>query len=87
MEEILVSKLIATVEHQFVCRHWEEVTALTNKFNRNALVDGRGSVRIGKDVLVGPGAQLISYQHRFADLDQPINRQGLDLKEIALIAR
>ncbi|MCK6391357.1 MAG: acyltransferase [Azonexus sp.] len=54
------------------------------QFNRNALVDGRGSVRIGKDVLVGPGAQLISYQHRFADRDQPINRQGLDLKEIVV---
>lgn len=54
------------------------------QFNRNAVVDGRGSIRIGCDVLVGPGAQLISYQHRFADRAQPINRQGLELKEIVI---
>lgn len=54
------------------------------QFNRNALVDGRGSIRIGRDVLVGPHAQLISYQHRYADRDTPINVQGFDLAEIVI---
>lgn len=54
------------------------------QFNRNALVDGRGSITIGEDVLVGPYAQLISYQHRFAAVDLPINQQGLDAREIVI---
>lgn len=53
-------------------------------FNRGALVDGRGSIRIGSDVLVGPYAQLISYQHRFADRSMPINIQGFELAEIVI---
>jgi acetyltransferase-like isoleucine patch superfamily enzyme len=60
-----------------------EVGART-QFNRNALIDGRGSIRIGSDVLVGPGAQLISYQHRFGSLDIPINQQGLKVGEIVI---
>lgn len=54
------------------------------QFNRNALVDGRGSVRIGKDVLVGPGAQIISYQHRYESREIPINRQGLETAEVVI---
>jgi acetyltransferase-like isoleucine patch superfamily enzyme len=54
------------------------------QFNRNALVDGRGSIRIGNDVLVGPGAQLISYQHRFESLEVSINQQGLEAGEIVI---
>lgn len=54
------------------------------QFNRNALIDGRGSVRIGRNVLVGPNAQLISYQHRFSDRATPINKQGFDLAEIVI---
>lgn len=54
------------------------------QFNRNAVADGRGGMTIGEDVLIGPGAQLISYQHRFADPEVPINRQGLSLAEITV---
>lgn len=54
------------------------------QFNRNALVDGRGSIRIGNDVLIGPYAQLISYQHRFSDVTRPINQQGFELAEIVI---
>lgn len=60
-----------------------EVGART-QFNRNALVDGRGSIRIGSDVLVGPGAQLISYQHNFDRTDIPINCQGMEGREIVI---
>jgi acetyltransferase-like isoleucine patch superfamily enzyme len=45
--------------------------------NRNASIDARGAVTIGCDVLVGPYAQLIAYQHAFSSLDLPINVQGL----------
>ncbi len=54
------------------------------QFNRNAYVDGRGSVRIGRDVLIGPYAKLISYQHRFSDIDRPMIDQGIDLAEIVV---
>ena len=54
------------------------------QFNRNALVDGRGSINIGSDVLIGPGAQLISYQHRFESREVPINQQGLKTGEIVI---
>ena len=60
-----------------------EVGART-QFNRHALVDGRGSIRIGADVLVGPHAQLITYQHRFASRELAINRQGLATAEIVV---
>ncbi len=60
-----------------------EVGART-QCNRNALIDGRGSIRIGSDVLVGPGAQLISYQHRFESLEVPINQQGVEVGEIVI---
>jgi acetyltransferase-like isoleucine patch superfamily enzyme len=54
------------------------------QFNRNALVDGRGSVRIGSDVMVGPGAQIISYTHKFDRLDVPIWSQGMEGREIVI---
>lgn len=54
------------------------------QINRDAMLDGRGSIVIGRDVLIGPRAQLISYQHRAAAIDVPINRQGIDLREIVI---
>ena len=45
--------------------------------NRCASIDARGAVTIGCDVLVGPYAQLIAYQHAFSSLERPINIQGL----------
>jgi len=36
------------------------------EINNHAIVNGTGGVTIGNDVLIGPGAKLISYQHRFA---------------------
>lgn len=34
--------------------------------NNYAIVNGTGGITVGNDVLIGPGAKLISYQHRFA---------------------
>lgn len=45
--------------------------------NRNTSIDARGEVTIGCDVLVGPYAQIIAYQHVFASPERPINVQGL----------
>lgn len=45
--------------------------------NRNVSIDARGPVTLGCDVLVGPYAQLIAYQHEFSSPERPINVQGL----------
>lgn len=47
-----------------------------SEINHFALINGAGGVTIGRDVLIGPGAQLISYQHRYSERDQPISAQG-----------
>lgn len=54
------------------------------QLNRGASIDGRGPVELGCDVLVGPGAQIIAYQHRFADKRVPINRQGFAAETITV---
>lgn len=45
--------------------------------NRNVSIDARAEIRIGKDVLIGPGAQLIAYEHIFSAPDRAIITQGL----------
>ncbi|MCF8199349.1 MAG: acyltransferase [Sulfuritalea sp.] len=45
--------------------------------NRNASIDARGAVSIGQDVMIGPYAQIIAYQHVFSDPARPMNTQGL----------
>lgn len=52
--------------------------------NRNASIDARGAVSIGRDVLIGPYAQIIAYQHVFAAPEQPINTQGLRVGPISI---
>lgn len=52
--------------------------------NRGAAIDCRGDVDIGSDVLIGPGAQLIAYQHNFSIKDSPINTQGFVLAPIVI---
>lgn len=39
-----------------------------------------GSVRIGRQVMIAPHCGFFSYQHKFNDLSQPINRQKLTSK-------
>ena len=36
------------------------------ELNNFAIVNGTGGVDIGNDTLIGPGARIISYEHRFA---------------------
>ena len=42
--------------------------------NNFSIINGSGGVEIGSDVLIGPGARIISYQHQFA-AGTPIRRQ------------
>src|SRR5262245_54995301 len=40
--------------------------------NTGAIIDGRGGIRFGDDVLVGPYAVVTSSNHAFKQLDQPM---------------
>jgi maltose O-acetyltransferase len=40
--------------------------------NTGALIDGRGGIRFGDDVLVGPYAVITSSNHAFKQLDRPM---------------
>ncbi len=52
--------------------------------NQHVFIDARGSVLIGEDVMIGPFARLVSYNHIFADLNIPMNTQGFELGEIRI---
>ena len=41
-----------------------------------AFVGGQGGVRIGDDVIMGPGVRIFSENHAFEDVDRPIRAQG-----------
>lgn len=44
-------------------------------FNTGCHVDGRGEITIGSDVLIGPHVCILSADHGFEDLAQPIRAQ------------
>jgi len=52
--------------------------------NRHAYIDARGGITIGADVLIGPYARLVSYEHVFDDTGVPIIRQGVRTAEIVI---
>ncbi len=41
-----------------------------------SFLGGQGSIRIGRDVIMGPGVRIFSENHNHADVDQPIRTQG-----------
>jgi len=53
-------------------------------FSQNCLIQVRGRVRIGNNVLFGPGVSLFSENHNFADLDSFINEQGETRRGVAV---
>ena len=55
-----------------------------SSINQHVFIDARGSVLIGEDVMIGPFARLVSYNHIFADLNVPMNTQGFALGEIRI---
>jgi acetyltransferase-like isoleucine patch superfamily enzyme len=55
-----------------------------SEINNYSVVNGAGGVRIGRDVLIGPGVKIISYNHRFDALDRPIREQPYDYRPIVI---
>ena len=55
-------------------------------FNSNVMVNarGKGSIKIGDNVLIGPNVVLRSCNHSFANLDEPIIKQGMIEGEIVI---
>lgn len=51
--------------------------------NNFSIINGTGGVEIGNDVLIGPGARIISFQHQFA-AGTPIRRQPVTGKPIRI---
>jgi acetyltransferase-like isoleucine patch superfamily enzyme len=43
----------------------------------NAVIMGQGGVRIGDDVILGPGAMVLPIDHRHDDPGRPIREQGI----------
>ena len=55
-----------------------------SSINRHVFIDARGGVLIGEDVMIGPYARLVSYNHVFNKMDVPMNTQGFDLGAIRI---
>jgi acetyltransferase-like isoleucine patch superfamily enzyme len=52
--------------------------------NNFSVVNGTGGVEIGKNVLIGPNVQIISYQHNYQNRGAPIKQQGTTAKKIEI---
>lgn len=57
------------------------------RFNRGIMInaDIGGTIRIGKDCIIGPGVILRTANHRFSKLDKPIRHQGHKTSDITLL--
>lgn len=55
-----------------------------SELNHFVVINGAGGVSIGKHVLIGPTAQLISYQHSYQAADLPIAKQDYIYKPIVI---
>lgn len=53
------------------------------RVNNFAIINGTGGVDIGEDTLIGPGVQIISYQHRYAR-GTTIQSQPVDARPIRI---
>lgn len=49
-----------------------------------AHIGGQGGVRIGSDVIIGPGLRIFSEDHRHDRLDQRIREQGESRREVVI---
>ena len=55
-----------------------------SEINNFASIYGIGGVKIGKNVLIGPGVKIISYQHNYIKKDLIIKSQGLKKEKIVI---
>lgn len=49
-----------------------------------AHIGGQGGVRIGSDVIIGPGLRIFSENHRYDRLDQRIREQGESREQVTI---
>ena len=49
-----------------------------------SFLGGQGGIRIGNDVIMGPGVRIFSENHRFDALDQPIRTQGVRRRGVSI---
>jgi acetyltransferase-like isoleucine patch superfamily enzyme len=47
-------------------------------------VNAGGGIRIGKNVLIGPGCMIWSQNHRYSSADCPVCEQGYDFREVVI---
>jgi len=52
--------------------------------NTRSRLDGSGQLEIGDDVMIGPGVQIITSNHRFDRLDIPMMYQGINKKPVLI---
>lgn len=55
-----------------------------SEINNFSIINGTGGVEIGKNVLIGPNVQIISYQHNYEDRNKPIKFQGIKKEKIII---
>ncbi|TIX92077.1 acyltransferase [Rhizobium sp. P44RR-XXIV] len=53
-------------------------------FNEYSILLGRGGISIGNDVRIAAHAMVVSFDHNFDDLTQPIRLQGVTKKPIVI---
>ena len=54
------------------------------EINNFSVINGAGGVEIGMNVLIGPGVQIISYQHVYQDKNRLIKEQGYLYRKIVI---
>lgn len=52
--------------------------------SQNCFIQVRGRVKIGNDVIIGPGVSIFSENHNFTDSDLPVSAQGETRKGVII---
>ncbi|OHB73460.1 MAG: hypothetical protein A2V70_06805 [Planctomycetes bacterium RBG_13_63_9] len=50
----------------------------------DSFLQGAGGVRIGNDVILGPGVKIWSCNHKYTQPDVPVRLQGYEYKEVEI---
>lgn len=54
------------------------------RITNGCILDGRGGLHVGDDVLLGYQSIVMTLTHRFRDREKPIRQQGFDLKPVRI---
>ncbi len=52
--------------------------------NSGAILDGRGGITLGDDVMIGPHVYIASSSHAYNDLSIPMSSRGHDMKPVII---